>query len=433
MLPKNSFSKRELLLQRTPFFYGWVIVVVSGITMFFRNSASTLTIAVFVFPMSEELGWSRTTIVGAAVVGGLASMFILPMMGWVQQRLGARVSLTSSMLILGLVITGLRWADSILTFYILFALGRVVFSAPVQVGATTAVAQWFTKFRGRATAVTGVLHSIGMGFFPLMAQLLMNVNNGDWRMAWFWMGISVWVVALPAAYFLLVHRPENLGVYPDGVSRRAKSSTIVGENMEYDRDPSWTLKQAARTPALWMLALSGGLLFFIHTGVNIHQAAFLRDQGLSASVAASALTIMAVGTGLGSLIWGIMMDRYPVRLVYAITAVWLGVVVLLFRGVDSVPMAFFVAGMFGIGLGGLLIVPPVAIANYFGRNSLAAIRGVTEPFVSGGQAIGAITSGLVYDLTNSYMGTFPIFTVAAAIGLILIFLARKPKAKIEVR
>lgn len=431
-MPKSSFSKRELLLQRTPFFYGWVIVVVSGITMFFRNSASTLTIAVFVFPMSEELGWSRTTIVGAAAVGGLVSMFILPVTGWAQQRFGPRVSLTSSMLILGLVITGLRWADSILTFYILFALGRVVFSAPVQVGATTVVAQWFIKFRGRATAVTGVLHSIGMGFFPLMAQLLMNINNGDWRMAWFWMGISVWIVALPAAYLLLVHRPENLGVRPDGVSRRVKSSSIAAQGMEYDSDPSWTLKQAVRTPALWMLALSGGLLFFIHTGVNIHQAAFLRDQGLSASVAAFALTIMAVGTGLGSLIWGTMMDRFPVRLVYALTAVWFGVVVLLFRGVDSVPMAFFVAGMFGVGLGGLLVVPPVAIANYFGRNSLAAIRGITEPFVSGGQAIGAITSGLIYDLTNSYMGTFPIFTVAATIGLFLIFLARKPKAKVEV-
>jgi MFS family permease len=184
-----------------------------------------------------------------------------------------------------------------------------------------------------------------------------------------------------------------------------------------------------KTPTMWTLAVVGGLVFFIHTGVNIHQAAFLRDHGISASVAASALTVLAGGTAVGSVIWGALIDRLPVKVVYSATAAWLGGMALVFLLVDSAGMAFVAAALFGIGIGGLLVVPPVAIANYFGRDSLGAIRGVTEPFVSGGQAIGAVGAGLIFDLTGSYARTFPVFTAAAGLAVILLLVTRHPQKK----
>lgn len=393
--------------------------------MFFRNVAATLTIAVFVFPMAEDTGWTRTAIVGAASVAGVVSMFISPFAGWVLQRYGPRVLLAGSMLVLGGAIMSIRWVDNIVMFYVLFGIGRVIFSSPVQIGSATVVAQWFVRRRGRATSALGVMHSLGMGFFPLFAQVLMNASDGDWRMAWFWIGISVWAVALPPTLIALIRSPESVGLQPDGTSdsddlRSESKQAAVKEEVQ------WTLREAMRTPAMWMLALAGGLVFFIHTGVNIHQAAFLRDQGISASVAASALTVMAAGTALGSILWGWLLDRLPGRTVYALTATWLGGVALLFLLVESAPLAFVVAAVFGIGLGGLLVVPPVVMADYFGRSSLGAIRGVTEPFVSGGQAIGGIAAGIIFDLSDSYAGTFPMFTVAALIGVVLIILARRP-------
>lgn len=420
---------QEKLVRRTPFFYGWVIVGVSGLTMFFRNAAATLTIAVFVFPMAEDTGWTRTAIVGAASVAGVVSMFISPLAGWVLQRFGPRILLAGSMLVLGGAIMSIRWVDNIVLFYVLFGIGRVIFSSPVQIGAATVVAQWFVNRRGRATSALGVMHSLGMGFFPLFAQVLMNASDGDWRMAWFWIGISVWAVALPPTLIALIRSPESVGLKPDGVTGEDSDEHVRSANTKTassEPEVQWTLQQAMRTPAMWMLAVAGGLVFFIHTGVNIHQAAFLRDQGISASIAASALTVMAAGTALGSIMWGWLLDRLPVRTVYALTAGWLGGVALLFLLVESAPVAFIVAAVFGIGLGGLLVVPPVVMADYFGRSSLGAIRGVTEPFVSGGQAIGGIAAGLIFDLSDSYAGTFPMFTVAALIGVVLIVLARRP-------
>lgn len=400
-----------------------MIVAVAGTTTFFRNSAATLTIAVFVFPMSEELGWSRTTIVGAASAAGIAAMFISPLAGWVQQRYGPRVLLTGSMLLLGGSIMSLRWAEGIVLFYLLFGIGRVIFSSPVQIGAATVVAQWFIRKRGKATSILGVMHSFGMGFFPLFAQLIISASGGDWRAAWLWIGLSVWIVALPLTFLFLIRSPEDVGLLSDNGEKTDGDREISDMSAE---EVEWSLHAAMRTPAMWMLALAGGMAFFIHTGVNIHQAAFLRDQGISANIAAAALTMLAVGTALGSILWGWMLDRISARYVYTMTISWLGLVALLFLLVDSAPLAFTVAILFGIGLGGLLVVPAVVFADYFGRKSLGGIRGATEPFVSGGQAIGGIGAGLIYDLSGSYNASFPVFTVVATIGALLIMFARKP-------
>ena len=425
----TATDPRAVLARRTPFFYGWAIVLAAGSTMFVRNAAATLTMAVFVFPMSEDLGWSRTLIVGAAAAAGFVSMFVSPLAGWVLQKYGARTLMATSVIILGAVILSLRWTTSPISFYLLFGVGRLMFQAPLQIGGSTAVAQWFVRMRGRSSSILGVTHSLGMGLFPLFAQLFMNANEGDWRMAWFWMGISVWIIALPLTLIVFVNKPEDVGLLPDGDESVEGAGGEPAPPTAATLEEQWTLNEAMRTPTMWTLAMVGGLVFFIHTGVNIHQAAFLRDHGISPSVAASALTVMAGGTAIGSIMWGNLLDRFPVKIVYAATAGWLVGMALLFLLVDSAPMAFTAAALFGIGLGGLLVVPPVAIAHYFGRNSLGAIRGATEPFVSGGQAIGAISAGLIFDYTGSYARTFPTFTAAAVIAIVLLILTRRPTKK----
>lgn len=394
--------------------------------MFVRNAAASLTLAVFIYPMTQDLGWSRTLMAGAASAAGIAAMFVSPVTGWLLDRFGPRVLLGLSVLILGFSSIGLAWATIPIAFYLLYGLGRIIFSSPVQIGAATVVSQWFVKRRGRATAILGVMHSMGMGLIPLYAQFIMNRFDGDWRPAWIGIGIAVWVIALLPVWGLLIRKPEDVGMVPDAATpEEAALIKVVGKKKAGDNF-QWTLKEAMRTPALWMLAGVGGLMFFVHAGVNIHQAAFLRDRGLSATAAAGALTALAAGTAIGSVIWGMLSERFPVRFVYASVAAWIGLVALLFLTVNSVAMAYTAAIVFGIGLGGLLVVPPVIFADYFGRGSLGSIRGITEPFVSFAQALGAIGAGLVFDITDSYNGVFPAFTVVAFLGVFLVLLARAP-------
>ena len=116
-----------------PFYYGWVVVFAAGTTVFARMAPSVSILAIFLSPMSEELGWSRTLISGAVSVGAIASIFASPIVGWAVDRYGARLILSVSMVILGVAITSLAWATIPAFFYLGFATGRVVFLSLIHI------------------------------------------------------------------------------------------------------------------------------------------------------------------------------------------------------------------------------------------------------------------------------------------------------------
>ena len=410
------------LINRMPFFYGWTILFAAGSSMVVRNAAASLTLAVFIFPMSEDLGWSRTLIAGAASLGGLVATVASPLVGWALDRYGARTILTSSVLILGLSTVSLAWATIPIAFYLAYGTGRVLFSSPLNIGSSVVVSRWFVRQRGRATGILFLSHSLGMITFPLIAGLVIKYRG--WEDAWIVLGVLVWTLALGPVSMLVRQSPESVGLLPDGeLPERGDAGIDVAAVFE---EESWTLREAMRTPTLWLLALATGLLFLLQSGTNIHQAAYFLDQGMGVGVSAATLSLNAVFTGVGSLFWGWLVDRAPVRYTYAGVSLMMAVTLVLFPIADTTVKARVVASLFGAAVGGILVVPVVAYANYFGRRSLSAIRGVTEPFVSLGQAIGALFSGIVYDVTGSYKDAFLVLSILGFVAIVMLLATRAP-------
>ena len=130
--------------------------------------------------------------------------------------------------------------------------------------------------------------------------------------------------------------------------------------------------------------------------------------------------------GAGSLCWGWLVEKFPDRYVLAAVAAAVGGTVALFLTVNSVAEALIYSGLFGFAVGGMLSVPPVAYANYYGRRSLGAIRGVTEPFTTLEQAIGAVVAGLVFDFTQSYEIAIIAFAILGGLTTIFVLFAKPP-------
>ena len=423
-----------LLARRAPFFYGWVVLLSAGSCNFVRNAAASLTIAVFVYPLSQELGWSRTLIAGAASLGGLAATFASPAVGWTVDRFGARLVLTLSVFVLGLAPVSLAWATATVTlfgaavpwaFYLACATGRVIFSSPVPIAASVVVSRWFVRMRGRVNGMLSAAHSAGMILFPLLASVI--IARDGWREAWVVLGLVVWGAALLPAWLLTAESPEDLGLRPDGDP--ADSPEDPASPRE---EPEWTLVEAARTPALWILAAGTGALFLIQAGTNTHAAAFFRDQGLDAAAAGLAISLNAAFLGIGGLVWGRVVEGCSPRCVMAAVALVMAAGSALFITADTAVEALVCSSIFGFGLGGMLTVPPVAFADYFGRRSLGAIRGVTEPFTTFGQAVGALVPGVVFDhLTapgdQSYRPAFAAFAGLGIVTMFMFLLARPPR------
>ena len=411
------------LINRLPFFYGWTILFAAGSSMVVRNATASLTLAVFIFPMSEDLGWSRTLIAGAASLGGLVATVASPLVGWALDRYGARTILTVSVLILGLSTVSLAWATVPIAFYLAYGLGRVIFASPLNIGPSVVVSRWFVRRRGRATGILFLSHSLGMITFPLIAGLVIKYRG--WEDAWAVLGVLVWILALGPVSMLVRQSPESVGLLPDGdppqQTDEGKEATAAAE------EPNWTLREAARTPTLWLLAMATGSLFLLQSGTNIHQGAYFLDQGLGVGISAASLSLNAVFTGVGSIFWGWLVDRVPVRFTYAGVALMMAVALVLFPMADTTAEALVVASIFGTAVGGILVVPVVAYANYFGRRSLSAIRGVTEPFVSLGQAIGALFSGIIYDVTGSYKDAFLILAILGLATIAMLLATREPR------
>ena len=428
----------QRLAHRMPFFYGWVVLASASSTQVVRNASASLTLAVFIYPLAAdpELGWSRTLISGAASVGGLAASALSPLVGWLIDRYGARFVLASSVFIMGLATISLAWATIPIFFYIFYGISRVIFASPIPIGASVVVSRWFVRMRGRTNGILFASHSIGLVAFPLIASAV--IASHGWPAAWIVLGALVWIIALVPVTLLIVQQPEDLGLRPDGDPEPELNGD---EGVETDgtpaeaaaqppEEPAWTLKEAMKTPALWILAAGVGTLFLVQAGINTHLAALLRDEGLSVFLSGLGLSLSAAFMGAGSLAWGWIAERFPVRYVLAAVAVAVAVPALLFLTADTTLEGLAFSALFGFGVGGMLSVPPVAYADYYGRRSLGAIRGVTEPFTSLEQAIGTVAAGLVFDLTGNYDIALTIFASLGGLTAVALLFARPPSKRI---
>ena len=427
-----------------PFYYGWIVVGASGTAVFARMAPAITTLTVFIYPMSQELGWSRTLIAGAVSAGALASMALSPVVGWAIDRFGARPVLVAGVLTVGAAMTSLAWATIPVTFYLAYAAGRVVFHTAAPNGAGTVTSRWFIRMRGRAIGVVYLIGALGGVVFTMSAAVI--IDSYGVATAWITVGVIVLAVALLPNLLLVAERPEQLGLRPDGGSgvRPHPNPLPEGEGiccMPLDGeevsppiagDDSWSLRETARTAAFWILVAMGFATFFVHAGINVHIAAYLRDQGLSLTNAAAVVTASWIVSAAGSVGWGWLMERVSARIMYsAMLALLSGSVLLLFL-VDNIVGAFAAAVLIGTVAAGGNIIPTVVYADYFGRESLGKIRGVAELGVLIGQSTGPLLAGVVFDLRGSYSLIFIAYAAIAAAASVIVLYARRPVRTVEI-
>ena len=101
----------------------------------------------------------------------------------------------------------------------------------------------------------------------------------------------------------------------------------------------------------------------MQAGTNTHSAAFFQDQGLGALIAGVGISFNAIFLGIGSIVWGWIVEKVPVRFVMAAVALVMATASFLFTTTDTAIEALAYSALFGFGLGGMLTVPPVAYAD----------------------------------------------------------------------
>ncbi len=423
--------------QSPRFFYGWYIVAVGILVNIAGTFAFSSTLSIFLKPITEELGVTRGafSLIRTFEIGVAA--FIVPMLGSWIDRHGGRGVLVLGVLMEG---AGLLLSSLVQSFW-QFVVVRctLVIAGEALLGSlviNVTIAQWFVRKRGRAIGIANLGTGIAKLSIPIAAASLFVLVG--WRYTWAIFGIIAPLLVVAPALIFVRRQPEDLGLRPDGdpptaaIPKLGESTTDdQRKQAENNSDNAvWTRAQALRLPTFWVLVVTFGIASVGIAGLNLHLFSYVTDIGYTPIVAASFMSTIAI-TQLGSsLVWGMLADKFDIKKVssvqFLIQAVGL-IVLFTSRQIHFTYLGFF---LYGTGLAGSFVLRELIWANFFGRNSLGTVRGLSMLFSHLFAASGAPFFGFLHDRTGSYQLSFTIFACALFTSAFLVLLAKRPPSPI---
>jgi cyanate permease len=298
-------------------------------------------------------------------------------------------------------------------------------ASPFELGIYGAVNNWFIARRQFATSVATLAQMAGLVAMPLIAQFAML--RYSWRAGWLAIGVLTLVVGFLPIWLLLVRRPEDLGLHPDGLVQEpvAAGGPIVRRAIP---EPDITRTQAIRMPAFWLLLSYTVLVYPIQAGISLHMAPHLNEHGIAPAIVATIVSTYSLMSAGASLACGFLPRRLPIRYPMAAIGLFLMVSPLLMKMISSPGEAYLAAALFGFGVGGILTLLPIAWADYFGRANFGAIRGVALSAQVMAQAMGPLISGMLRDWTGNYQMSLGVFAALGGFSIIAALMARRPRA-----
>jgi sugar phosphate permease len=404
-----------------PFYYGWIILACLCCAGFARQGPAVATLSIFVEPLSQEFGWSRTALSGAVSLGGLLAALVSPLIGPLLDRRGSRLVLCLAVLTNGIALLLLSLTPSLLVFYLLYCIARMNWAGPFDLGIYGALNNWFVARRTFAASVATLAQMAGLVAMPLIAQFA--ISHHGWRAGWIALGVVTLIVGFVPVWLLLVRRPEDMGLLPD----RAATTVSQSASTATPAEPNFARRDAIRTPAFWLLMLYTVMVYPVQAGVSLHQAPHLLQRGLDPATAATIVGSFSLVSGFATVACGFWPRRWPIRLPMALAATAMAVGTGLMPGIVTAADGFLAAGLFGFGIGGILTLLPIAWADYFGRAQYGAIRGLSLSVQVIAQASGPLLSGALYDWTGAYTVSLHTFTALSVLGIAAALMARQPR------
>lgn len=411
---------------RPRIFYGYYLVAVTFLFMLLSFGCGSFVFSLFVKPLESSLGWAR-----GHVMVGFTIFFVMlggvsPLVGRIVDRHGPRRVIPAGALVMALGFVLASLVNTLPLFYLAYFVIGTGAAGMGIVPCSAVISNWFKRRRGIALGIM----SAGMGaggvvMAPVVAHLLVTF---DWRTAYLSMGIIIGAVTIPLALAVIRHSPADMGLYPDGDTR--EPDTAAAE-MPLPLDTrSITLRQAAKTTAIWLIGVSFFVSGFSNTGALHAPVPFLEDIGFPTAIAATALGTLGLGSATGKVFFGWLCDRIPPRRASALGLMLqlAGILVLLAIRSDSPPALIWAyALLLGFGLGSWLPTMSMLVSTTFGLAYYGSVFGVIAFLESAGTSLGPLFAGLLFDATGTYYYAFVTFAALYAIAIPAVLLVRRPR------
>ena len=385
-------------------FYGWVIVGV-GIVVTCIGMGAMMSLSIFLQPISEAMGWSRTGISTAGLLNFLAMG--LGGFGWgaLSDRFGTRAVVLTGGVLLGLGLVTASQATTLGQFQLFFGVVVGLAAGSFYAPLTSSTTKWFTQNRSLAVALVSAGLGLGATVMGPLARAI--ITSYDWRIAMLVLGNIAWLVIIPAA--LLLRDPAAAAAGTTSAADAGSGGRV------------FTAAQAFRTPQFAAIAVTHFACCAAHSGPIFHMVTNAMDHGITAMAAATVFSVAGVGSLTGKIVCGLVADRIGAKRMLLTGLALQAFAISLYTVIGELASFYALALLFGFSYGGVMPLYAIVVREYFGARIMGTAFGAVGFVATLGMALGPVAGGWLYDSFGSYfwlfMGSFGIGLGAVAIAI----------------
>ena len=384
---------------RSKGFHGWKILFLATLCQLISVGCTVYLIGLYIEPLSKtfsatpgQLGWASSIFM--LVASGLG-----PVLGYFVDRGKVRIMLTlggaSLALGFGLLSQAASLMQAALICVFLIAPGSALLGF-VTAGAM--LVQWFERRRGLAVGIAAAGISAGGFSMPPIAAWLFATY--DWRMGSLILGVAIAIALIPAAWFIAVSKPSDIGQHPDGeepVTKNAGGAVPQSSN---------GFKDLLLRRDFWFIAFPIGTINFSSIMIITFLVPYARESGIDTQKSALLLSVYAGAAFLGKFWAGWLCDKAPPRRILTGIAGLMAIALLPMLYLDGRVYFPISAGLAGVVIGGLMPVWASIIAKNFGPQAYGRVKGAMSLVLTAAAIIPGPLGGYLYDANGSYSVAF---------------------------
>lgn len=374
---------------------------------------------VFFKAIAAEFGDSRLGVSLGLTVTSAVGAIAAPLVGRALDRFPLRRVIGVGAVFMALGFLGLSQVRTPLEFYLVLGL-FIGFGASSMGNLATSklVANWFERRRGMALGIAATGVSLSGVIMPFVTAALIEAYG--WRQGFLLYGVFTLVVVVPVVLRMIISKPEDVGLHPDGASQASIMAT------QGNQPPRVSMRDVVRDRNFWAVVGTFGLAFCAMSATLTHMVPRLTDMGHALTTASLVMSLCAGLGVVGKLSFGVLADRLPLRRVLWLILVVQFVGQLVMYTNDTLWVFALGAAIFGYGVGGVVPMHGVVVAKTFGRERFGAVLGLMRPAMFPLQIAGVPFAGWIFDVTGRYDQAFQVFLGVYVVAALVAWFYRQP-------
>ncbi|MEM2087434.1 MAG: OFA family MFS transporter [Thermoproteota archaeon] len=290
----------------------------------------------------------------------------------------------------------------------------ISYGCPIAVAAA-----WFPRKSGLAIGLTVMGFGLsGLIIAPIMGRLIESFGP---LQTFLYLGIG-FLVALIILSLPLSFPPST------GSTEAGAAASIVSLETRVEMDRS----QIIRTRSfytLWTTFTIGCLAGLM--AIGIASPFGMEVAKLDSTTATFSISLFSIFNGIGRPVFGMVSDKISPKksVLLSFCLVFVASAALYFFGEGNVFLYLIAFSTLWMNLGGWLAMAPTITKIFFGTKHYSQNYGLVFTAYGAGAIIGTFMSGMLKDMTGSYLAVLPLVMVLSTLGIGIAFLGLEPAVK----